>query len=96
LLPSIPNLARLYGEKVRRIEEELGYPDIPAEATSVLRSMIKTIIGPPGDKPGEVTLKLHGELAAILAVAEGAKNKAGNPVSRIKISVVAGLDSTEI
>jgi hypothetical protein len=31
-------------------------------------------------------------LAAIPAVAQGAKNKAGNPVSRIQVSVVAGRE----
>jgi hypothetical protein len=90
-IPAIhPNLARLYREKVRRIEEELADPDIAAEAKSVLRSMIRKIVVLPGDARGEVTLELHGELAAILAVAQGTKNKAGNPVSRIQVSVVAG------
>jgi hypothetical protein len=93
-IPAIhPNLARLYREKVRRIEAELADPEIAAEAKSVLRSMIRRIVVFPGDGREEVTLELHGELATILAVAQGTKNKAGNPVSRIQVSVVAGARS---
>jgi hypothetical protein len=45
-LPAIhPNLARLYREKVARLEEELADPEIAAEAKSVLWSLIKTIKG---------------------------------------------------
>jgi hypothetical protein len=40
-LPAIhPNLARLYREKVARLEEELADPEIAAEAKSVLWSLI--------------------------------------------------------
>ena len=88
-----PNLARLYREKVRKIEAELADPDIAAEAKSVLRSMIKTIVVFPGDGRGEVTLELHGELAAILAVAQGTKNKAGNPVPEFKLFSALGLSA---
>jgi hypothetical protein len=45
-LPAIhPHLARLYREKVARLEEELADPEIAAEAKSVLWSLIKTIKG---------------------------------------------------
>ena len=85
-----PNLAQLYRDKVLRLEEELCDPELAAEAKSVLRSMIKTICITPGAKRGEVNLDLHGELATILAIVEGKKNRDVPPVSRIQVSVVAG------
>lgn len=90
-MPAIhPNLAQRYRDAVARLEEELTSPELAAEAKSVLRLLIKTIKVFPGAKRGEVDLELHGELAAILSFAQGAKNKAGTPVSRIQVSVVAG------
>ena len=90
-LPAIhPNLAEHYRNAVARLHDELVDPELAAEAKSVLRSLIKTIMIVPGAKRGEVELELHGELAVILAFAQGAKNKAGTPVSRIQVSVVAG------
>lgn len=90
-LPAIhPNLAHLYRNKVAQLEEELADPEIAAEAKSVLRSLIKTIKVTPGAKRGEVTLELHGELAAILAAGQANTNKGG---SRIQVSVVAGARS---
>jgi site-specific DNA recombinase len=83
-----PNLARLYRDKVARLEEELADREGAAEAKSVLRSLIKTIKVTPGAKRGEVALELHGELAAILLA--GQKNKNRSSASRNQISVVAG------
>jgi hypothetical protein len=68
-------------------QQELANPDLAAEAKSVLRSMIKTIVAYPGAKRGEVTLELHGELAALLALGQ---NKSGTNSARIQVSVVAG------
>ena len=88
-LPAIhPNLALLYRNKVARLEEELADPQIAAEAKSVLRSLIKTIIVTPGVKRGEVALELHGELAAILTAGQAKRNEGG---SRKQVSVVAGV-----
>lgn len=90
-LPAIhPNLAQRYRDAVARLEEELASPELAAEAKSMLRSLIKTIKVFPGGKRGEVELELHGELAAILSFAQGARNKGGTPVSFIQVSVVAG------
>ena len=90
-LPAIhPNLARLYREKVARLEMELADPEIAAEAKSVLRSLIKTIKVTPGAKRGEVALELHGELAAILAAGQAKRNKDGTLMAPIQVSVVAG------
>jgi hypothetical protein len=52
--------------------------------------MISTIVITPGVKRGQVALELHGELAAIVAMTQGKKNKDGTPPSRIQVSVVAG------
>ena len=90
-LPAIhPNLARLYRDKVARLEQELADPEIAAEAKSVLRSLIKTIKVTPGTKRGEVALELHGELAAILAAGQVKRNKDGTLLAPIQVSVVAG------
>ena len=92
-LPAIhPNLARLYRDKVARLEEELADPEIAAEARSVLRSLIKTIKVTPGARRGEVALELHGELAAIVAAGQAKRNK-GTIVAPIQVSVVAGARS---
>jgi site-specific DNA recombinase len=91
-LPAIhPNLARLYRDKVARLEEELADPEIAAEAKSVLRSLIKTIKVRPGARRGEVALELHGELAAIVAAGQAKRNKDGTIVAPIQVSVVAGV-----
>ena len=91
-LPAIhPNLTQLYRDKVARLEVELADPEIAAEAKSVLRSLIKTIKITPGPRRGKVELELQGELASILAMAQGKRNKDGTPVSRIQVSVVAGV-----
>jgi DNA invertase Pin-like site-specific DNA recombinase len=90
-LPSIhPNLAELYRGKVARLEEELADPEVAADAQSLLRSMISAIVITPGAKRGEVALELHGELAGILALTQGQKNKGGPFASRVQVSVVAG------
>lgn len=54
-MPTIyPNLAQPYRDKVARLEEELAQPELAADAKSVIRSMIKTIIVTPREKRGEV------------------------------------------
>ena len=73
------------------MKEELADPEIAAEAKSVLRSLIKTIKVTPAAKRGHVELELHGELASILAMGQERKNKEGTPISRIQVSVVAGV-----
>ena len=91
-LPAIhPNLARLYRDKVARLEEDLVDPEIAAEAKSVLRSLIKTIKVTPGAKRGEVALELQGELAAILAGGQAKRNKDGTLMAPIQVSA-GGLD----
>jgi site-specific DNA recombinase len=84
-----PNLAERYRQSVLRLQENLADPELGAAARSTLRALIKTIKVFPGAKRGEVGLEIHGELAAILDFARGAKTNSGS-VSRIQVSVVAG------
>lgn len=86
LPPIHPNLAERYRNAVIRLEEELNDPELNAEAKSVLRRLIKTIKIFPGAKRGEVELELHGELAVILAFAQGGQEQsrdAGVPYSSL-------------
>ncbi len=93
-LPLIhPNLAERFRQAVARLDKELADPALAAEAKSVLRSLVKTIKVYPGPNRGEVELELHGDLASILAFAQGAKNEAGTMGPRIQVSVVAGACS---
>ena len=90
-LPTIhPNLAQLYRDKVARLELELADPALAAEAKSVIRSMIKTIAVSPGPNRGEVNLELHGELAALMTLAEARSGGKTTSDTRIQVSVVAG------
>jgi hypothetical protein len=56
---------------------------VAAVANSSSSSSIKVF---PGAKRRQVELEIHGELAVILAFAQGAKNKARTPVSRIQVT----------
>ena len=90
-LPAIhPKLSELYRSKVERLEEELADPEIAAEAKSLLRSMIKTIVVTPGNRRGEVRLQVHGELAAILAMSQKSP-KSLDAAPAYQVSVVAGV-----
>lgn len=87
-MPAIhPNLAQIYNDKVAQLEKELADPAVAAEAKSVLRSMIKTIVISPGPERGQVEIELHGELAPLLVLGQGGSRAQG---SRIQVSVVAG------
>ncbi|MEQ1696701.1 MAG: hypothetical protein ABL901_12750 [Hyphomicrobiaceae bacterium] len=88
-----PNISERYRSAVARLQAELADPELAAEAKSTLRTMIKTIKVFPGAKRGEVSPELCGELATILAVAQGIKNKDGTPVPHFQVSVVAGARS---
>ena len=90
-MPTIhPNIAERYRNVVAQLQAELNDPALAAEAKSTLRAMIKTVKVFPAAKRGEVSLELHGELAAILAIAQGLSNKDGRPVCQLQVSVVAG------
>ncbi|MET4702543.1 site-specific DNA recombinase, partial [Constrictibacter sp. MBR-5] len=90
LPPILPNVAELYAAKVANLVEALTDPEAMLEAGDVIRSLVAKVVLTPGAKRGEVHAELHGELAAILALAS-AQKKSLTPVSRgVRLSVVAG------
>jgi hypothetical protein len=66
-LPALhPNLAKVYREKVERLEQALRDPAVSAATVEALRSLIDAIVVHPGERRGEVRLELRGDLAAFL------------------------------
>jgi site-specific DNA recombinase len=91
-MPSVhPNLAEHYRLLVQRLQEELAEPELAASAKTMLRSMIKEIRITPGEKRGQCSLQLVGDLAKILEFCQGAKNKGGMLAFGFQASVVAGV-----
>ena len=67
-----PNLPELYRRKIEVLEEALRDPSAAAAATEALRTLIDAILVYPGERRGEVTRELRGDLAAFLHLAEPA------------------------
>jgi hypothetical protein len=65
-----PNLPALYRRKVEALEEALKNEATALLAAEALRSLIDAILVHPGERRGEVSLSLRGDLAAFLHVAE--------------------------
>jgi site-specific DNA recombinase len=84
-----PNLAKIYRDRVESLEEALRDPDHGREAFEIMRSLINEVrLVPTEDQLG---IELKGELAGILALAEGAKGASGSLEDRaLQIKVVAG------
>jgi site-specific DNA recombinase len=90
-MPSIhPKLAEHYCLLVERLQEELAEPELAASAKTMLRSMIKEIRITPGEKRGQCNLELVGDLAKILALCQGARNRGASLAFGFQASVVAG------
>jgi site-specific DNA recombinase len=88
-----PRLADVYAEKVEQLGEALNDPAIRDEAADVLRSLIDRIELQSRDCGKAVGAVLHGDLAQILALCEGAERKGKLPEevsSGSQLSVVAG------
>jgi site-specific DNA recombinase len=88
-----PRLAELYAEKVQQLAEALNDPGIREEAAEVLRSLIDRIELRPGRGGRGVEAMLHGDLAQILTLCEGADRSRKLPeagTSGSQLSVVAG------
>ncbi len=58
-----PNLPELYRRRVEVLEAALRDP---ATAAAALRGLIDAILVSPGERRGEVTVQLRGDLAAFL------------------------------
>jgi site-specific DNA recombinase len=67
----LPSLARVYRQKGERLEQALKNPAITAAAVEALGTLIDAIVVRPGEKRGEVSLELRGDLAAFLWLDEG-------------------------
>ena len=66
-----PNLPELYRRKVEALEAALQDPAAAAAAAEALRSLIDAIMVYPGEKRGEVSIELRGDLAAFMHVPDG-------------------------
>jgi site-specific DNA recombinase len=85
-----PNLAAVYRARIETLEGALRDPEHGREAFEIVRGLVEEVRIIPAD--GEVTLELKGQLAGILALAEGAKQAAGSPGDRaLQIKMVAGV-----
>jgi DNA invertase Pin-like site-specific DNA recombinase len=72
-----PNLPALYRRQVETLEAALADAATALAATEALRVLIDAILVHPGERRGEVTLSLRGDLAAFLRVAEAARRRGG-------------------
>jgi hypothetical protein len=85
-----PNLARLYREKVAKLTEVPARDDA-AEVRELIRGLVEAIVLVPEN--GKLRVESRGELASILALAEGARNDKGAGVTGAlseQIKMVAG------
>ena len=84
-----PNLARIYRERVESLEQVLRDPQHGREAFELIRSLIEEVRLVPAD--GQLGIELKGELAGILALADGAKRAAApHEQTALQIKMVAG------
>ena len=93
-----PNLPELYRRKVEALEEALQDPAAASAAAEAFRSLIDAIMVYPGERRGEVSIELRGDLAAFMhepddgattrtAVARMGNGRAGEVMG----SLVAGV-----
>ena len=73
-----PNLPALYRRRVEALEEALQDEATALMAADALRSLIDAILVIPGERRGEVSLSLRGDLAAFLQAAEAEQPEAWN------------------
>ena len=67
-----PNAAGLYAARVGELEAALSEPDLIAEATQTIRSLVKQIVlTPDTNAPNGLSVDVHGDLALILNLAAG-------------------------
>jgi site-specific DNA recombinase len=86
-----PNASALYKAKLEQLGTALNDPGIAAEAGDVMRDLIERIVLTPAD--GALKIELYGDLARLMAFAEGTERKTNDPGpggSGSLLSVVAG------
>ena len=85
-----PNLASIYRTRVESLEAALRDPEHGREAFDIVRGLVDEVRIVPTN--GEITIELRGELAGILALADGAKKSARSPEDQaLQIKMVAGV-----
>jgi site-specific DNA recombinase len=88
-----PNLPALYRRKVEDLEKLLTDPELAAEAMDAIAALIRRVVlTPRADAPG-LDAVLHGDLAEILALCDGAGPNDRRPAvgtAGRQVSVVAG------
>jgi hypothetical protein len=67
-----PAMAEVYRERVERLHAELNRPDVRAQATGILRSLIEEIRLVPEN--GRLEIEVVGDLAGILALGVNANS----------------------
>ena len=82
-----PNLPALYRRRVEALEEALKDEATALLAGEALRSLVDAILVHPGERRGEVSLSLRGDLAAFLRMAE-TDQEAGAPNSRTAAALI--------
>ena len=70
--PAAPQLSDLYRRKVEALEAALAGGEDSAEAMVMVRIMIDRVVLTPSPAGAGLNAGLHGELAGVLAVCEGA------------------------
>jgi site-specific DNA recombinase len=77
-----PNLPAYYRRKIEGVERALENPTTAAGAVEALRSVIDAIMVFPGEKRGEVTVQLRGDLAAFMHLDDGAQTGTAAPQTK--------------
>ena len=87
-----PSLPEFYRRKIERLGDALTDNATASVATDALRSLVDSIVGFPGERRGEVTVQLRGDLAAFggLPGVFGQANSAAAPMSSGAIGSVVG------
>ena len=79
-----PNLPALYRRRVEALEEALTDPETTLAATEALRVLINAIVVLPGERRGEVSVTLRGDLAAFLRADAAALSASGNKKAALR------------
>ncbi|MBF9045322.1 recombinase family protein [Rhodobacterales bacterium HKCCE4037] len=72
-----PNMGQRYAEAIVDLITSLNDPEHRAESATIIRSLISKIVLTPNDERTELIVDLHGDLAGILQMSEGAPSKGG-------------------
>lgn len=81
-----PSLPALYRRRVEALEAGLADPEAAMAATEALRGMINAILIFPGERRGEVSVSLQGDLAAFLQAGEASEAPGSADVLRAQNS----------